>query len=261
MTKKKGGAVAVAEAVAEAGAVAGAVAVRLSPESGVEPVKLTLPNSIDGFPLPTTGLGVLASLSFYAPIFITVSIMLFSLFSSAIGKGLFYLFWIFVSTAVRIIIMYALKDDKKGNGNGKGNDICSNGVYLPFITSTYSVFILSFTLCYFLIPMIILGFSNKGLTINYGVIGFFIAYMMLDIMTKLGAGCIDDVFSGPVMYDLLAGSVLGAVISGTINATKLNSMLFINEMLSNNQVCSKPSKQQFKCSVYKNGEIVSSSVN
>jgi len=253
MTKKKGGAVAVA--VAEA--------VRLSPESGVksgvEPVKLTLPNSIDGFPLPTTGLGVLASLSFYAPIFITVSIMLFSLFSSAIGKGLFYLFWIFVSTAVRIIIMYALKDDKKGKGNG--NDICSNGVYLPFITSTYSVFILSFTLCYFLIPMIILGFSNKGLTINYGVIGFFIAYMMLDIMTKLGAGCIDDVFSGPVMYDLLAGSVLGAVISGTINATKLNSMLFINEMLSNNQVCSKPTKQQFKCSVYKNGEIVSSSVN
>ena len=253
MTKKKGG------AVAEAGAGAGAGAVRLSPESGVEPVKLTLPNSIDGFPLPTTGLGVLASLSFYAPIFITVSIMLFSLFSSAIGKGLFYLFWIFVSTAVRIIIMYALKDDK--NGKGKGTDICSNGVYLPFITSTYSVFILSFTLCYFLIPMIILGFSNKGLTINYGVIGFFIAYMMLDIMTKLGAGCIDDVFSGPVMYDLLAGSVLGAVISGTINATKLNSMLFINEMLSNNQVCSKPSKQQFKCSVYKNGEIVSSSVN
>lgn len=232
-----------------------------------EPTKTLKPtNSIDSLPLPTTGLGALASLSFYAPVFITSAIMLFSLFSSAISKGMFYLFWVFVSTAVRIIIMYALKDkttDKNGNGNDNANrsDKCSNGVYLPFITSTYSVFILAFTLCYFLIPMIILGISNKGITINYGVIGFFVAYIVLDVMTKLGAGCIDNALSGPVMYDLLGGSVLGGAISGTINATGLKGMLFINEMLSNNQVCSKPSKQQFKCSVYKNGEIVSSSVN
>lgn len=225
---------------------------------------LQLPTSIDGLPLPTTGLGVLAALSFYAPVFVTSAIMLFSLFSSAISKGMFYIFWVFVSSAVRILIMYALKDktsDKNGNGNEYRGDKCSNGVYLPFITSTYSVFILAFTMCYFLIPMIILGISNKGITINYGVIGFFVAYIVLDVMTKLGAGCIDNALSGPVMYDLIGGSVLGGAISGTINATGLKGMLFINEMLSNNQVCSKPSKQQFKCSVYKNGEIVSSSVN
>ena len=214
--------------------------------------------------LPSSGLGVLSALSFYAPIFITSAIMLFSLFSSAISKGVFYLFWVFVSTAVRIIIMYALKDkttDTNGKDNAYRSEKCYNGLYLPFITSTYSVFILAFTLCYFLIPMIILGFSNKGITINYGVIGFFVAYIVLDVMTKLSAGCIDNALSGPVMYDLIGGGVLGGAISGTINATGLKGMLFINEMLSNNQVCSKPSKQQFKCSVYRNGEIVSSSVN
>jgi hypothetical protein len=214
------------------------------------------------FPLPTNGLGVLAAMSFYAPIFITSAILLFSLFSSAISKGCFYLFWVLVSTAIRIVVMYAFKDNTQNNDK---NDVskfinkCSNGVYLPFITSTYSIFILSFTLFYFLIPMIILGFSNKGLTINYGVLGFFICYMILDILIKKNAGCLNNTTS--ILSDLFGGSILGGIISGTINTTSLKGMLFINEMLSNNQVCSKPSKQQFKCSVYKNGEIVSSSVN
>ena len=212
----------------------------------------------NGLPLPTTSLGVLASLSFYAPIFITSAILLFSAFSSAIGRGIFYLFWVFVSTTIRILIMYAFQD-KNSDNVSKFIGKCSNGVYLPFITSTYSIFILSFTLFYFLTPMIILASSNKGITINYGVLGFFIFYMILDIGIKQNAGCINN--AAPALYDLIGGVVLGAGISGIINTTSLKGMLFINEMLSNNQVCSKPSKQQFKCSVYKNGEIVSSSVN
>jgi len=34
--------------------------------------------------------------------------------------------------------------------------------------------------------------------------------------------------------------------------------LFYNETSGNNTVCSMPSKQTFKCSVYKNGELISS---
>jgi hypothetical protein len=39
------------------------------------------------------------------------------------------------------------------------------------------------------------------------------------------------------------------------------SLLFINELNSNKEVCTVPSKQQFKCSLYRNGEIVGSSVS
>ena len=215
----------------------------------------------DSFQLNTSGLGIIAALSFYAPIFITSAILLFSLFSSSITNGGFYLFWVFVSTTIRILFMFAFKDKVHNSNEGEIPGKCSNGVYLPYITSTYSIFILSFTLCYFLIPMVILGQSNKGLTINYGVLGFFLGYITLDILTKAKAGCISNVYSGPVIYDLIGGSVLGSIVSYMINKTSLKGMLFINEMLSNNQVCSKPSKQQFKCSVYKNGEIVSSGVN
>jgi hypothetical protein len=41
----------------------------------------------------------------------------------------------------------------------------------------------------------------------------------------------------------------------------MNNYLFMNEIYTNGQVCSMPSKQQFKCSVYKNGELVTSTTN
>jgi hypothetical protein len=43
--------------------------------------------------------------------------------------------------------------------------------------------------------------------------------------------------------------------------SNLKGYLFINEINNNKEVCSMPSKQQFKCSVYKNGELVGSSIN
>jgi hypothetical protein len=51
------------------------------------------------------------------------------------------------------------------------------------------------------------------------------------------------------------------LVSGLLLMTSLKNKLFINQTSGNNQVCSMPSKQKFKCSVYKNGEIVSSSIN
>ena len=35
-------------------------------------------------------------------------------------------------------------------------------------------------------------------------------------------------------------------------------LLFFNELVSNNAICSRPNKQTFKCSVYKGGELLSS---
>ena len=38
--------------------------------------------------------------------------------------------------------------------------------------------------------------------------------------------------------------------------TELKGYLYINEINSNKEVCSMPSKQQFKCKVYKDGALV-----
>jgi hypothetical protein len=63
-----------------------------------------------------------------------------------------------------------------------------------------------------------------------------------------------------VLADFLSGGLLGAAIALVMFAANKISIMFINELNSNKEVCSVPSKQQFKCSLYRNGTIVGSSV-
>jgi hypothetical protein len=64
-----------------------------------------------------------------------------------------------------------------------------------------------------------------------------------------------------MLGDSLSGILLGAFTALIFFANDKISLLFINELNSNKEVCSVPSKQQFRCSVYKDGQIVGSSVS
>jgi len=190
-----------------------------------------------------SGVGVLESMSFYAPILITSSIILFSLFQAALSKGIFYLLLLFLISSLRYF-SYSFFEKKN----------------MFAITSTYSIFILAFTLCYLFIPMVIISSEYPGLSINYGVVLFFLIYITIDFSIKQREGFINEILGEPIMWDFLGGLGLGGLLSIIIYGSKIKNYLFINEMISGNQVCSKPTKQKFKCSVYKNGEIISSGV-
>jgi hypothetical protein len=205
---------------------------------------------------------ILYSIAFYAPLIISISILLFSVFTGTIEKAAWIFLWIFVITFLRIIMF-------KGMNYGtilkepKLPSICLTGLSEMFIPEdvTYSIYFLSFILMYFLMPMILISKQNNINVINYGVLGFFITYICLDIFIKSSLKCIPSFFSKLVLGDITFGLFLGGVISGLIMyGTNLKSYLYINELNKNQEVCSMPSKQQFKCSVYKNGELVGSSI-
>jgi hypothetical protein len=59
-----------------------------------------------------------------------------------------------------------------------------------------------------------------------------------------------------IFTNMVAGLVLAMSIVGTMSANGGEKFLFFNEVQSNKVVCSRPTKQQFKCTVYKNGEIL-----
>jgi len=193
-------------------------------------------------------LGLVNTLSFFSPIIISCSVLIFSIFSLAIGKGLFYIYWLLVATFIRIGILWLIP-----GSNPKPtykNQVCSNGDFLPYDNTTYSLFVLSFTFFYFTLPMYI---SNN---INYLVIIFFITYIVFDILIKMSNYCIESSIN--VFGDIVAGAGLGASISAFIYSSPMSNYLFTNELSSNKETCSMPSKQTFKCSVYKNGELVNS---
>jgi hypothetical protein len=190
------------------------------------------------------------SLSLYSPLITMISILVFSIFSSALNKGMFYLFSVFSITAARILIL--------PKGDAAGENICNIGA-VPNAGSTYSTFFLTFTLCYFVVPMFILSSMNSTNMINYGVVLFFTAYIGFDIIMKKTMGCltIDMGLAG----DFLIGGLAGTLIAGLLFYADKISLLFINELNSNKEVCSVPSKQQFRCNVLKNGMIIGSSVS
>ena len=61
-----------------------------------------------------------------------------------------------------------------------------------------------------------------------------------------------------LFLNILLGSASAAIIVMLMYTGGSGNYLFYNETTSSNtQVCSMPSKQTFRCQVYKNGELVS----
>lgn len=199
-------------------------------------------------------------ITFFSPIIIIVGVFILSVFSSSVSKAFVFVFWFFVVTAIRNVIVKFSDSGPKTSGP---KNMCTLGVFAPFIPNTnltYSTFILAFTMFYFIFPMILLNNDNNSSIFNYRIIIFFITYIVFDLLIKKQRLCLQMLSPTSIIGDLVGGMVAGISVASMMYYTKSDYM-FINEAASNAEVCSMPSKQQFKCSVYKNGELVSSSVN
>ena len=206
-------------------------------------------------------MNILNSLSFYSPIIICFSIVLFSMFTSTMEKAFVFFVWIFIITFIRIIVFKGFKSNSNSNQNVVPNEmpnICLTGLSQLFIPQdiTYSTYMLTFTMMYLITPMLMVSKQHNVNIINYGILGFFLAYIGLDLFIKNQLNCI-KLFSSLVIGDILSGLFLGAVISGIIMyGSTLKSYLYINEINTNKEVCSMPSKHQFKCRVFNDGTLI-----
>lgn len=214
---------------------------------------------LNGMKINETTMSTMYSLAFYSPIIITIGIFMVSIFFGTIGKGLFYIFWLFMITALRILVIYIFKDTN--SIIPEIPQICNTGSFLPNTNLTYSTYILSFTLFYLLTPIMLISNKNKIDAINYFVLVFFVFYIVFDIFVKKSLNCISNIFSLKLFGDLLGGIILGIGISYGLMKSSLKNNLFINELMSNKQACAIPSNQKFKCSVYRNGQLVTSTIN
>jgi hypothetical protein len=215
-------------------------------------------NSVSVASMGGATVGLLQAVSLYSPLITMISILIFSVFSAALNKGLFYIATVFFITAIRILFVSSFAPNYDIETPGS---VCKNGKIMPFTGKTYSTFVMMYTLCYFVTPMFILTKSNDENMVNYYVIAFFVSYIIFDIMMRssLSMGCID--FGVGLVGDLLVGLLFGVGISLLLFYADKISLLFINELNSNKEVCSVPSKQTFRCSVFKDGMIIGSSVS
>ena len=191
-------------------------------------------------------MNIIAWLTFYSPYILACFFVFLSVVFNN-SKGFIYLAFLLGISIVRWFLFYISGATHKSSTN----KVCDTAEYSTYGNSGYSIFAIAFTICYICLPM----FLNKD--INYWVFGFLLMYLLMDIGIRYMKKCITDV--SEILLNLISGAALGVIIPGLLYMGGSSKYLFFNEMSSSKEICSMPKKQQFKCSVYKNGELLSSS--
>lgn len=181
-----------------------------------------------------------------SPLLIGFFLVMMSIFNQNL-KGIIYLSGVLIASVINLLIMNMIKSPAFPD-RSPACDI----VDMPFGMSVYnspalSSMFIAFTIAYLGLPM-----KYNG-TANYPVLASLLALFVMDAISKVSNKCTTSIgtFVGG-LFGLLFGCGWYALFRATGN----NSLLYFDEVDSNNIICNRPSKQQFKCSVYKNGELI-----
>lgn len=184
-----------------------------------------------------------------SPLLLGFFLVMSSLFNQNI-KGLVYLAGVLLASAINIFLMNLIGSERNPD-ESYSCDIFSLNSTLPYNNPAPTSLFIAFTIAYLVLPMVM----NDQL--NYVIIAFLGCLFILDAVTKVNKKCTSS--SGTVLGGL-TGLFLGSAWYMLLHESGNDSLLYFDELLSNKVACSRPSKQTFKCSVYKGGELISSNV-
>ena len=199
-------------------------------------MKLDLPNILD----------LSSALS---PILVTFLLVMISLFNQNV-KGLIYLSGVLVTSIVNLIAGFTLGKAKDPNAS-----VMCDFIGIPYLTNfnvpSSSIMFHAFTIAYLVSPM----YDTKSP--NILLIAVLSMFLVLDAISKLKNKCTNNM---GVTIGALLGGLMGYLWYAIFKYSGNEKLLYYNEIQSNNVQCSRPSKQTFKCTVYKNGEIISQGI-
>lgn len=123
----------------------------------------------------------------------------------------------------------------------------STNKYGYLAVPSYNSVIISYTIAYLVGPMLM---NN---TINYLLIIFLLGILAIDSFARVKNRCTTSI---GVVFGIILGLIIGSFYYMIIKASGNEQLLYNDDFVSNKVACSKPTKQQFKCAVYKNGELL-----
>ena len=182
---------------------------------------------------------------YYSPIILSFCILILSLFYQS-HKG--FVFFLFVSFFGVIRKLLAKQLFIKSTTPTEKN--CSTFTIFQYDKSDgFVTFFVTFVAGYILAPMFIKNIYNIP------VMAILLLYLLIVTLYQNNDGCCTLSTS---LSNILYGVLSAALTVIILVSAGLTDKLFTEDLVSDATVCSMPSKQSFKCSVYKNGEIISS---
>ena len=184
-------------------------------------------------------------LSTFSPIILIISLLAYSFFYQNV-KGFVYLGFLLAAVILRSVFLQAI-------GSNKNADNCLPVRYADYGNATFSLFVFAFTTAYLFLPMYMVGAPNWFLFI------FIIAYTIFDLGIKQLQGCISlSKQLSSLIGDYMGGLLISLTIIMAMYGGGSEKYLFFADQTQNGTICSMPSKQTMRCSVYKNGKLLSS---
>jgi hypothetical protein len=200
-------------------------------------------------PVPMSLTNLFQYISFTAPILVIFFITLFSIMQNNLEKGLIFNMGIVILST----IVYILKNVVKNKQNPNASPFC-NVIPGPFTVASgdvvydapsMSTSILSFSSTYLIYPMIN---NNQH---NYTLLVFLIGITSINAVVEYNQQCSDIM---GIVFGILLGIIFAIVYYNLLYMSKKGNLVYFSDPISNNVQCSKPTKQNFKCEVYKDGK-------
>ena len=183
-------------------------------------------------------------LSFFSPVILASGVTSMS-FIFQNFKGLIYLGFLIGCCVVRSFVYMMSGASPIVNDR----TICNSIQYSKYGNPTFSAFVFAFTIMYLSYPM----FTNGS--VNYWIFISLLCYFFVDIFIKIYKNCV--IKMGDLFLNVLLGAASSALIVSLMYAGGSSKYLFFNEVSSNKEMCYQPSKQNFKCLMYKDGKLIS----
>jgi hypothetical protein len=214
-----------------------------NPKNSNNPVQKE-PPSTDNYLAATNLPNFITFLSMISPYLVIFCILFNAIINSNFIKGIIYL----SGLIILFIIVLFFQKILSASGMHTPNPLCNlfhlnNIVYsIP----SFSIALITYTMIYILLPMI----SNN--VINYPFIIILFLILFINGIHRVKYNC-------TTMLGAVTGGFLG-MIWGILFYTMIKSsdpkLTYTDDFLSNKVACSRPTEQKFKCSVYKNGELL-----
>jgi uncharacterized membrane protein (DUF485 family) len=228
-----------------------------APSTDTPPRKTNLKHRMELFNIHMSLTNLFQYISFSSPLLLMFFITLYSIVQNKILGGLIFNIGIIIIAA----IVYLLKHTLKNKQSKFANPFC-NVLPAPFSVKafddlegsfyydspSFSSAVLAFSAAYLIYPMFISGDRN------YGILAFSIVLVLINAVTEIFYKC-----SG------IFGTILGILVGITfallyysllLSSEVIAKEVYFHDSISNNVQCSKPGGQNFKCSVYKNGDPI-----
>lgn len=190
---------------------------------------------------------ILYFIAYISPVLVLGLVVFIGLLNSnAVGASLF--------VSMMSVIYFIGITMQKGLGvvsTQPKHPVCSVFGENLYMNPSLSSMLLFASITYIVLPFIMTNTTTKYIPL----ISVLIALWVLDFVIKMRHQCTNTL--GVVMGTLVGGAT-GGLFTFLIYKFLNSGLLFHGISSSNNVVCNRPSERKFKCSVYKNGQLIKS---